>query len=236
MADSVLHLPQSIVTARDLTRVYREEKSEARILDGVTFQILRGERIALFGRSGSGKTTLLNLIGLIDSPTSGELAIGNHPVRSLSESDKASIRARHIGFIFQTFNLIPTLTAYENVEYGLLNCPLSHRERRQRVLESLSDVGLSDFINRRPQVLSGGQRQRVAIARAIAKKPLLILADEPTANLDTENSKVILNHLSTLSEKLNVTLLIASHDPLVLGATREHWMVTDGHLEVKRAA
>mgnify|MGYP003764650747 FL=1 len=200
-------------------------------LRGVDLDIEAGEFTAVAGPSGSGKTTLLNLIGCLDRPTRGRLAIDGDDVAGYKPSELASLRREKIGFVFQTYNLVPVLTAYENVELPLVLLGRHTRvEIRDRVMSMLSEVGLAGFENRRPMDLSGGQQQRVAIARALVKQPRLVLADEPTANLDSENSGAILALMKTMNETRGATFLFSSHDPLVIGYARRLVQMRDGKI------
>jgi putative ABC transport system ATP-binding protein len=200
-----------VVKIENVTRVYQVGKVETRALRGVNLTIESGEFTALVGPSGSGKTTLLQMIGCLDQPTSGRVIINEKDVTSLNRNQRADMRRGTIGFIFQFFALIPTLTAYENVEMPLLLNGHSPKERRERVMELLKAVDLTDRANNRPDQLSGGQQQRVAVARALASKPTLILADEPTANLDTENGKQVME----IMKKLNKETRVSSTMPIV---------------------
>jgi putative ABC transport system ATP-binding protein len=205
-----------VVKIENVTRTYQIGKVETHALRGVNLSIERGEFTALVGPSGSGKTTLLQMIGCLDQPTSGRVTIDGKEVTSLNRNQRADMRKGHIGFIFQFFALIPTLTAYENVEMPLLLNGHTPKERRDRVMELLSAVDLTERANNRPDQLSGGQQQRVAIARALAPKPALILADEPTANLDTENGKQVMEIMKRLNKETGETFVFATHDPRVI--------------------
>jgi len=200
-------------------------------LRGVDLDIEAGEFTAVAGPSGSGKTTLLNLIGCLDRPTRGRLVIDGDDVAGYKPSELASLRREKIGFVFQTYNLVPVLTAYENVELPLVLLGRHTRvEIRDRVMSMLSEVGLAGLENRRPMDLSGGQQQRVAIARALVKQPSLVLADEPTANLDSENSQAILALMKTMNQTRGATYLFSSHDPLVIGYARRLVQMRDGSI------
>jgi putative ABC transport system ATP-binding protein len=210
-----------VVKIENITRTYQVGKVETKALRGVNLSISSGEFTALVGPSGSGKTTLLQMIGCLDQPTSGRVTIDGKEVTALNRNQRADMRKGHIGFIFQFFALIPTLTAYENVEMPLLLNGHSPKERRDRVMELLKAVDLTERANNRPDQLSGGQQQRVAIARALAPKPALILADEPTANLDTENGKQVMEIMKRLNKETGETFVFATHDPRVINyATR----------------
>jgi putative ABC transport system ATP-binding protein len=197
-------------------------------LEKINFTIHQGEFIGLSGKSGSGKTSLLNIAGLIDPPTKGNLYIKNININDLHDKVLSDIRAKEIGFIFQTFNLLPLLSASENVEYPLMLLNLSEEEKKEKAQAALHRVGLKGFEHRRPSQLSGGQRQRVAIARAIVKNPSLILADEPTANLDTKTSDEVFDLLKNLHKDLNVTVMLCSHDSDLISKTQRQIKISDG--------
>ena len=186
-------------------------------LRGVDISIHKHDFMALAGPSGSGKTTMLNIIGCLDKPTDGEVYIGDARVSDLTRNELADFRLLHMGFIFQTFNLIPVLTAFENVEFPLLLEKKYSKEKRQKMVEMLlSEVGLRDFMHRRPNQLSGGQQQRVAVARALVKSPDIVLADEPTANLDSKAGEGLLQLMQEMNEKHNTTFIFSTHDPMVM--------------------
>jgi putative ABC transport system ATP-binding protein len=217
-----------VVKIENVTRNFKTGKVETQALRGVSLSIQNGEFTALVGPSGSGKTTLLQLIGCLDLPTSGAVYINGQDVSKLNRNQRADMRRGTIGFIFQFFALIPTLTAYENVEMPLLLNGHSSSERRQRVTELLQAVDLADRANHRPDQLSGGEQQRVAIARALASKPVLILADEPTANLDTPNGKLVMETMTRLNQETGVTFVFATHDPRVIQYARRVVTLRDG--------
>ncbi len=219
-----------ILQTKDLTKVYRVGKEEVPALRGVNFELDVGDFVVINGPSGSGKTTFLNLIACIDKPTSGEVFIEGQPTSRLSEGQLAELRKRKIGLVFQTFNLIPVLSAFENVEYPLLLLGLSRAERRRRAMALLEEVGLKDLANRRPDELSGGQRQRVAIARALVTNPKLVLADEPTANLDSETGKQVMGIMRRLNEEHHVAFLVVTHDPVVTQYAQRTVKIRDGQL------
>src|SRR5512140_915445 len=210
------------------TRDFKIGEIETHALRGVDLCIDNGEFTALVGPSGSGKTTLLQLIGLLDQPTSGSVFINGKDVSHLNRDQRADLRRGAIGFIFQFFALIPTLTAYENVEMPLLLNGMKPAERRARVDEMLAAVGLQDRAHHRPDQLSGGQQQRVSVARALAIKPSLILADEPTANLDTENGKQVMELMQRLNKETGTTFVFATHDPRVIQYARRVVTLRDG--------
>ena len=200
----------------DVTRVYKIGEVETRALNGVSIAIGDGEFTSLVGPSGSGKTTLLQLIGCLDRPTSGRVVIDGRDATNLNRNQRADLRKGTIGFVFQFFALIPTLTAYENVEMPLLLNGKSAAERKQRVMDLLKAVDMTDRAYHRPDQLSGGQQQRVAVARALATDPKLILADEPTANLDTENGEQVMEIMKKLNLETGTTFVFATHDPRVI--------------------
>jgi putative ABC transport system ATP-binding protein len=218
------------VDARGLVKVYLLGREEVHALRGIDFRVDPGDFTVINGPSGSGKTTLLNLIALIDRPTQGEVLIDGEPTSALSEGALADLRRRKIGLIFQTFNLIPVLSAYENVEYPLLIQRVGRAERRERVQSLLEGVGLTDLTRRRPDELSGGQRQRVAIARALVSKPQLVLADEPTANLDSETAAQVMAMMRHLNEERCVAFVVVTHDPAVTQYARRAVRIHDGRL------
>jgi putative ABC transport system ATP-binding protein len=202
-----------IVQARDVTKIFKRDAFEVKALDDVSIEIASGEFLALMGPSGSGKTTLLNMIAAIDRPTSGELLVLGENVFRFSDGQSARWRNEHIGYVFQTFNLIPVLTAFENVELPLLLTKLTTQQRREHVMTALKLVGLEDRVNHLPKQLSGGQEQRVAIARAIVSDPTLLLADEPTGDLDSHSATEILEILKRLNEDFHKTIVMVTHDP-----------------------
>lgn len=210
------------------TRVFKIGEVETKALRGVDLSVGSGEFTALVGPSGSGKTTLLQLIGLLDQPTSGNVAINGQDATKLNRNQRADLRKNAIGFVFQFFALIPTLTAYENVEMPLLLNGTKPADRKARANEMLEAVGLADRAHHRPDQLSGGQQQRVAVARALATNPKLILADEPTANLDTENGKQVMDLMQKLNKDTGVTFIFATHDPRVIHYARRVVTLEDG--------
>ena len=216
----------SAVIIDRVRKVYQRDASEILVLDGLTLEVAEGEFVALMGPSGSGKTTLLNLISGIDRPTSGRVIVAGTDVTSLSEAALAAWRSRHIGFIFQFYNLIPVLTAAENVELPLLLTKLTRRERRERALTALRVVGLADRAKHYPRQVSGGQEQRVAIARAIVTDPSVLVADEPTGDLDARSADEILDLIETLNTDFGKTIVMVTHDPRA--AHRAH---VERHLE-----
>ena len=217
------------VIVENVSKTYRLGKVAVPALAGVSLRVEAGQFLAIAGPSGSGKTTLLNLIGCLDTPTSGEIAIDGESVSRLTPGERADLRASKIGFIFQTFNLIPVLTAEENVEYPLL---LRKRtpDHRQRIQRALSQVGLADRARHRPPELSGGQQQRVAIARALVGDPALVLADEPTANLDSRTGHEIIELMRRLNRERGTTFVFSTHDPSIMQAADRVLEISDGRL------
>ena len=203
----------ALIELRDVSKSYKRDSNEISVLDRVTISVPEGEYLGLMGPSGSGKSTLLNLLAGIDRPSRGSIRIGDTETSSLSERALASWRARHVGFIFQLYNLIPVLTAFENVELPLLLTNLSKKQRRDHVMTALGIVGLSDREKHYPRQLSGGQEQRVAIARAIVTDPTLLLADEPTGDLDRKSADEILGLLERLNTEFKKTIVMVTHDP-----------------------
>jgi putative ABC transport system ATP-binding protein len=202
-----------VVQVRNVNKIFKRDAFEVKALDDVSIEIGAGEFLALMGPSGSGKTTLLNMIAGIDRPTSGELLVMQQDVFRLSDAQAARWRNEHIGYVFQTFNLIPVLTAFENVELPLLLTRLNQQQRREHVVTALKLVGLEDRVNHLPKQLSGGQEQRVAIARAIVSDPTLLLADEPTGDLDSHSAGEVLEILKRLNEDFHKTIVMVTHDP-----------------------
>jgi ABC-type lipoprotein export system ATPase subunit len=223
----------SIVSVHDVTRIYRLGSNKIIALDNISIDVPKGVFAALKGRSGSGKTTLLNIIGALDQPTSGDVSLFEKKVSSLSNQEITNIRRQRIGFVFQSFAIIPTFSAVENVEL-MLRIAGIHENRRQRALRSLEIVGLSSWASHRPWELSGGQQQRVAIARALSTHPDLVLADEPTGELDSTTGRQILALFRYIVEKEGITLIMATHDPTVEEYAHIVFELNDGRvLEVK---
>jgi putative ABC transport system ATP-binding protein len=220
----------SVIELQDVSRVYRIGEVETPALRGVDLTIEQSEFTAIVGPSGSGKTTMLQLMGCLDRPTSGTVRINGQDVTRLNPSKRADLRKGTIGFVFQFFALIPGLTAYENVELPLLLTGERKRKRRERVNELLEAVGLSDRARHRPDQMSGGEQQRVAIARALATHPVLVLADEPTANLDTENGNQVMEIMERLNEETGTTFIFATHDPRVIPYARRTIELRDGRI------
>jgi putative ABC transport system ATP-binding protein len=219
------------IEAHDIRKVYQMGEVKVEALRGVSFNIQRGEVIAIMGPSGSGKSTLMNMLGCLDRPTSGEYILDGEPVASLTDDQLADIRNRKVGFVFQSFNLLSRQTAITNVELPLRYAGDSNGSRRERAIEALKAVGLEDRMTHRPTELSGGQQQRVAIARAIVNNPAIIMADEPTGNLDSKVGKEIMSLLLMLNKERGTTLIIVTHDPVIAENTQRAIRLRDGLLE-----
>jgi putative ABC transport system ATP-binding protein len=220
----------TLVNVEAVSRKFPLDHSDVTALDRVSLRVAPGEFLAIAGPSGSGKSTLLNLIGCIDQPTSGRILIDDIDTSKLNSKRTTELRRRKIGFVFQTFNLIPVFTAAENVEFPLLVQGVSANERHTRVAEALDEVGLSARANHRPDLLSGGERQRVAVARAIVHRPALVLADEPTANLDTRNATQLIDLMRDLNRSLGLTFIFSTHDQRLLEHTPRIVRLTDGRV------
>jgi putative ABC transport system ATP-binding protein len=219
--------PDIQIDAKDITKTYHTGQVEVPALRGVTLQVEAGEFLALVGPSGSGKTTFLNLVGALDKATSGDLHVFGQEVGSLVPKARAELRLRSLGFVFQAYNLVPVLTARENVEF-VLELQGMGRERRDRADEVLDQLGLGELADRRPNELSGGQQQRVAVARAVASRPRLVLADEPTANLDGENAEMLIEMMRGLNRERGITFVFSTHDPRVVRHARRVITLEDG--------
>ena len=218
----------NIVECRDVKKIYRQGKVEVHALRGVNLSIRKGGFIALAGPSGSGKTTLLNIIGGLDYANSGSITLDGNIINEMSQSKLANLRLNNIGFVFQAYNLIPVLSALENVEFVMLLQGVPAAERRKRATAILEDVGLKDAYSRRPAELSGGQQQRVAVARAIVSNPLIVLADEPTANLDSKTGEGLMEMMREMNEKKDVTFIFSTHDRMVMDYARRLVHIRDG--------
>ncbi len=216
-----------IVETHDLTKVYGDG-AEVRALDGVDLAIRRGEMVAVMGPSGSGKSTLLNMLGALDRPTSGRVLVNGQDLVTIKDMDR--FRARTVGFVFQLYNLLPTLTARENIEIPMQGQPISRGKRRQRAEELLHLVGLGDRLHHQPAQLSGGERQRVAIARALANEPAILLADEPTGNLDSQSGMEVMELLQKINRERAMTMLLVTHDPRVARTAQRILSMQDGRI------
>ena len=226
-----------VIEISNLTKIYNDSEIKVKAVDHVDLSFEQGEFAAIVGPSGSGKTTLLNMIGGLDKPTKGEISVDGTNIGELSSSKLIDFRLRNIGFVFQAYNLIPVLTAKENVEFIMELQGKKRIERDERSIELLSSVGLADRVNSRPAKLSGGQQQRVAVARALASKPKFVLADEPTANLDSKSTETLLDIMETLNKEENITFIFSTHDQRVVKKARRVITVEDGHVvsDVRRS-
>lgn len=220
------------VKVRDLVKVYRLGKIEVQALRGLSMDVKAGELVAIIGPSGSGKTTLLNIVGGLDQATAGAVLVGNTEVTTLSTAQLVDYRRKTVGHIFQTLNLIPTLTATENIELSMIALGVSGKQRKERVQELLKIVGLADRANHKPEELSGGEQQRVAIAAALANDAPILLADEPTGELDTVNAKMIVDYLVKVNKELGKTLIMVTHDPSVARAADRILRIEDGVIKM----
>ena len=219
-----------IVECKAASKIYGKDELTVHAVNAVDLIVSKGEFISLSGPSGSGKTTLLNMIGGLDSITSGEIIVDGQNLNHLSSAELASMRLHHIGFVFQAYNLIPVLSAYENIEFIMQLQGIDAAQRRSSADEILAEVGLEGLGDRRPAQLSGGQQQRVAVARAMVSRPGIILADEPTANLDSKTASELLDLMQHLNEQHNTTFIVATHDPQVIDFTRRKIRMRDGHI------
>lgn len=220
-----------IVKLEGITRVYRQGSVAVNALGGIDLEIRRGDFAVLVGPSGSGKTTLLNLIGGLDSPTDGRLWVAGTEIGRMSKAELSQVRLRKIGFVFQEFNLIPVLSALENVEFVMLLQGTPEARRRERSRALLKELGLEGLEHRRPSELSGGQQQRVAVARAIAAEPIIVLPDEPTANLDSKAGSALMDMMRRLNQDKGVTFIFSTHDPMVVERARRVIRMRDGRIE-----
>ncbi len=217
-----------VVVCKDVQKIFEQGPSKIHALTDVDLEIESGDFICLSGPSGSGKTTLLNLIGGLDSPTAGEITVDDERVDLMNKADLAEMRLRKIGFVFQAYNLIPVLTARENVEMVMQMQGVAHKQRKQKAMSILQEVGLAGMEDRRPAELSGGQQQRVAVARAIVSNPSLVLADEPTANLDSITAEKLLDLMRRMNKEHRTTFIISTHDPMVMARAKKLVKLHDG--------
>lgn len=224
------NMEQTIVELKKLSKIYQQGEIQVKAVDNVSLTINKGDFAALCGPSGSGKTSILNLIGGLDSPTSGEVWLDNIELASLTNSELAEVRKNRIGFVFQAYNLIPVMTAYENAAFVLELQSTDKTEQHQRVMQTLSDVGLAGLEHRRPDEMSGGQQQRVAIARAIVTRPTIVLADEPTANVDSHTAEALLDLMQDLNQRQGITFLFSTHDQHVIERAKRIIQVHDGKI------
>jgi len=221
----------AIVKTENLKKDYHLGKTVIHALKGIEFEINEGDFLSVVGPSGCGKTTLMNMIGCIDHPTSGRVFFKGEDVATLSDNKEAEIRLDDIGFIFQSFNLIPVLNIFENIEFPMILKKVSKKERKERASRLIDLVGLDEYVKHKPDELSGGQRQRVAIARALVNYPKLVIADEPTANLDSETSAQVLEVMQKLNETEQVTFVFSTHDPVVMSYAKRKIILKDGKIE-----
>jgi putative ABC transport system ATP-binding protein len=221
----------ALLRAEDVTRTYRVGDEDVRALDGVSLAIAPGELIVVAGPSGSGKSTLLHLLGTLDTPDRGRVLFDGRDVAALSERERTLLRRRRLGFVFQAFHLVPVLSALENVEYPLAVDGVARRERRERAEAALASVGLAHRLGHRPDHLSGGERQRVAIARALVHRPLAVLADEPTGNLDSDNAARVFELLAGRGREAGATVVVSTHDPALVARAHRVIRLHDGRVE-----
>jgi len=221
----------NVIVTKDITKTYDDGGVPVHAVQGIDFILTKGEFTAIIGPSGSGKTTFLNLITGLDTPSSGEVWLSGKLLSAMSGNELSDFRRDHIGFIFQAYNLFPVLTVEENVEYVMLLQGIPKKERHEKVMDILGKVGLADYAGRLPSRLSGGQQQRVAVARAMVSKPSLIIADEPTANLDSKTSGALLDMMRSLNDETGMTFLFSTHDEIVMKRARKVVVITDGKLD-----
>jgi putative ABC transport system ATP-binding protein len=221
----------NIIEINQIKKIYKLDKTEVIALDGIDLSLKEKSFISIIGPSGSGKTTLLNIVGCIDKPTEGKVSFMGKDIAGISDKKLSGMRNREIGFIFQTFNLIPVFNAFENVEYPLIIAKISKKERRERVQKILDEVGITDYAHHKPAELSGGQRQRVSIARALVVNPKLVLADEPTANLDSKTGEVIIELMKKMNKEFATTFIFSTHDEKIMRHAKEIIHIRDGKIE-----
>ncbi len=219
-----------ILRTENVNKIYEDNKVPVHALKNINLKINKGEYVAIAGPSGSGKTTLLNLLGTLDKPTSGKIYFENSDFTSKSRKELSEFRLRKLGFIFQAYNLIPVLTALENIEFSMMLLGVPEKERRERAKNLMAELGIDGLANKRPNEMSGGQQQRVAVARAIVNNPRIVLADEPTANLDSENGSKLLDLMEKMNEEKNITFIFSSHDKQVIERARRLILLKDGRI------
>jgi putative ABC transport system ATP-binding protein len=223
-------MEETLVQVRGVEKIFRSGSIEVLALRGIDLEINAGEFMAIVGPSGSGKTTLLNLMGALDVPTAGRVEVAGRDLSQLGRHQRADLRLRELGFVFQAYNLVPVLTAIENVEFVLELQGMDRRQRQARAQQTLDELGLGELAQRRPGAMSGGQQQRVAVARAVASRPRLVLADEPTANLDSDNAQALLGMMRRLRDEEGVSFVFSTHDPLVVSYVSRVVSLRDGHI------
>jgi len=223
---------ETIVELKNISKIYQQGEIELRAVDNVSLQIKQGDFAVLCGPSGSGKTSILNLIGGLDTPSSGQVFLDRTELTSLTNTALAEIRKNKIGFVFQAYNLIPVMTAYENAAFVLALQGVEQKQQYERVMQTLMDVGLAGLEHRRPDEMSGGQQQRVAIARAIVTRPTIVLADEPTANVDSHTAEALLDLMQNLNQQQGITFLFSSHDQHVIERAKRIIQIHDGKISV----
>jgi putative ABC transport system ATP-binding protein len=220
----------SLVKTENLVKIYQDDGVPVHALKGVSLEVEKGEFLAIAGPSGSGKSTLLNLIGGLDEPTSGKVFVDGVDLGTLKKGKLAQMRLSKLGFVFQAYNLIPVLTAAENVEFVLMQQGISEKDRRRKAMNLLGELGMAEYADRRPNAMSGGQQQRVAVARAIASEPVLVLADEPTANLDSDTAGSLMDLMRNLNKTKGITFIFSTHDPLVMERAERLVKLKDGEI------
>jgi putative ABC transport system ATP-binding protein len=220
----------SLVKTEHLVKIYQDDGVPVPALKGVSLEVEKGEFLAIAGPSGSGKSTLLNLIGGLDEPTSGKVFVDGVDLGTLKKGKLAQMRLSKLGFVFQAYNLIPVLTAAENVEFVLMQQGISEKDRRRKAMNLLGELGMAEYADRRPNAMSGGQQQRVAVARAIASEPVLVLADEPTANLDSDTAGSLMDLMRNLNKTKGITFIFSTHDPLVMERAERLVKLKDGEI------
>ncbi len=220
-----------IIKTEDLDKIYQDNGVPVQALKNINFLVTKGDFTVLAGPSGSGKTTLLNLIGALDSPTAGNVFFEGVDISKKKPRELSSLRLHKLGFIFQAYNLIPVLTAIENIEFSMMLAGISEKERRERALKVMADLGIRELADKRPNEMSGGQQQRVAVARALVNNPMVILADEPTANLDSKTGSILLDIMQQMNEERNITFVFSSHDPQVIERGKRLVLLHDGMIE-----
>jgi putative ABC transport system ATP-binding protein len=220
-----------IIKVKDLEKIYQDNGVPVHAVRGINLDISKGEFLVIAGPSGSGKTTLLNMIGALDKPTKGNIYFEGEDITTKTKSELSSFRLRKLGFIFQAYNLIPVLTAIENIEFSMMLLGVPEKEREDKALKLMNELGIKDLAHKRPNEMSGGQQQRVAVARAIVNNPAIVLADEPTANLDSKTAGLLLDLMQKMNEEKNITFIFSSHDKQVMNRAKRLLILKDGLIE-----